>query len=605
MNRDKISDTMSQNKYNIIFNPPELTSEQINKHKSFEELMAKLETAAPPVETPRVVQLKPWRRRLLYAASVGAAAMIALVLYLGTGQENMEHLVANKLAAMPYVNPQLMEMQKEFASFKLDGTTGGVYEYESGSKVTVPANAFVDNAGKTVTGEVEFQYREFHDCVDFFLAGIPMGYDSASRKYLLESAGMIEIKAFQNGQPISIHPKKALDIELVSTIDFNPKHQYSVYQLNETDRNWNYKEIDRIEPIFTGALKMQMDKYLTAAGEAMNVDGQNLATINQKIAVLNAQQTQALTELESTVEMPAAPIKPQKSEPTDLITDFKYEATDAHSEITAFEKKYGALLWVAAPSQAENLKIATSNIEWDDVNWRKIPNSPAYEVVLTSTARKELKLTLKPVLNGTNYQKAMADYETQKAAFEMASAARNEKLQAQKTAIVEKTEQDIAALQQMKVSLEGQLAAYRQKGYNRLVSETLLNQKIINRFKITDVGIWNCSRPLPTNLTSLKATFENTDKKPLEFLNGYLVNKKQNTVAHFLTTGDKPIDFQYFNEDENLMWVVGTNGELSVVYPEKFSGINKNTKEHNFLFETVNKPIQSEAELRTVLGIEK
>ena len=41
-----------------------------------------------------------------------------------------------------------------------------------------------------------------------------MVYDSAGTKRTFESAGMLDIKGFQNNEPVFINPKKVITIEL-------------------------------------------------------------------------------------------------------------------------------------------------------------------------------------------------------------------------------------------------------------------------------------------------------------------------------------------------------------------------------------------------------
>ena len=594
---------MSQNKYNFKFNPPELTSAQINKHKDFDALLAQFEAAEATKPKLQVVQRRNWRRTLTYISSVGAAAMIALLLYFNIKSSGIEQVVADKLAAMPYVNPPMMEMQKEYATFTIDGTAGGVYEYESGSKVTVPANAFIDKDGGLVTGEVELKYREFHDAVDFFLGGIPMDYDSASVKHHLISAGMIEVQAYQNGQPVELSEDKELDIELVSTIEYHPDYQFNIYKLNVDNRNWEYKGIDNIEPILTGELKAKMDEYLksesTDLAETVELENlvQEIATIQEK------QETELQGLLSSESEMLFLPVKPQKVKAGDVSTDFNITNLDQLDPVTSdFQKKYGELTWVTDQSSERQVEIAAS-IEWESMTSIKLPNSDEFEITLKNSEGGELKLNLRPVLMGNNYEKAMADYEAQMKAFNEQKQIQDALLQEERAKIAQRYEEELSELQAKKQQLEDKIALYRQKGYNSLLTETITNQKVINRFKVTSMGIWNCDRPIPPALQSVKAKFEDEGKEPMEYLRCYLVNKQQNTVVHFLTTGDKAVPFRYYNNADNIMWAVDKDGKILIVYPDDFKKISNETQDYTFNFDKVDQPISTEADLRAILDL--
>jgi len=183
------------NNYHIKFNQQQPSSEDIAKHKDFGALLAQFE--AEKETAPQPVRRRPARIRQLYyvsgavaAAPIGALLMIGIPDFSGSALSEKEYF-----AQQDYVNPPLNHIKPTFASFKVDVNQGGVYEYESGSRIVVPAAAFMNDYGSLISGEVEIFYREMHDHVDFFMAGIPMTYDSAGVTYSMESAGMVEIYA--------------------------------------------------------------------------------------------------------------------------------------------------------------------------------------------------------------------------------------------------------------------------------------------------------------------------------------------------------------------------------------------------------------------------
>ena len=223
---------MKKDIYNFKINPPQPSSEDIEKHKDFDALLQKFqETPLPaekePTRKPRVVWLK-------YAAAAAAVIMLGVfaqrLLQEGNTLTEEEHF-----ATLPFINPPLTNIKPTFASQKVNANQGGVYEYNNGSKLIVPAAAFVSDDGKMVEGDVDIKYREMHDFVDFFLSGIPMTYDSAGTKYILESAGMVEIYAEQNGQRLKMQPGKEIKVELISYINMprlNVSPKYNIYKLD-------------------------------------------------------------------------------------------------------------------------------------------------------------------------------------------------------------------------------------------------------------------------------------------------------------------------------------------------------------------------------------
>jgi hypothetical protein len=585
---------MSQKNYNFKFNPPEPTSEQINKHKDFDALLAQFEAATPPQTTPlRVVSnnTNRWRRSLMYAAGLAAAAMLALAIFMNIGGSDIENQVAERMLNQPFVNPTMQKLEKEYKTFTLEGTQGGVFEYESGSKVAVPANAFVDENGALVTGEVELRYKEYL---------IPMKYDSTGNAYQLNSAGMIDVQAFQNGNPVQLKANKTLNIELVSYIDYHPKDQYNVYRLDAENRNWTYRGIDNIAPILTGDLKAKMDNYLQ---NSISEDG-SLVGVTAQIAAVNQQQSQELATIENSIPKPKTPLKPQPSNPDNFVTNFEFDDLDkTDPRIAELSKKYGNLLWEVSKDQADNFNIATNeNASWDDVQLEKVGDRD-FKVTLISGVPngKDLTLMVRPVLAGVDYQNALEDYNAKLEAYNQAIQSRENQLAAQREAVSKKYENQLADLNNQKIAFENQSASVRQRGFESIITERLAKQKVINRFQVNGLGIWNCAQPVLPSDVSVNAKFQSENSQPLEFLNAYLVNDEQNTVKHFLTTGNESIALNVENTSEHLMWAVDNEGMLNVIYPETFKNIGDETKSYTFKFKELEE-IESEAELRKVLG---
>jgi hypothetical protein len=65
-----------------------------------------------------------------------------------------------------------------------------------------------------VQGELTLRYREFHSAFDLLWAGIPMDITVGGKKGQLESDGMFEIQAVQNGQLLQLAPGKRIKVRL-------------------------------------------------------------------------------------------------------------------------------------------------------------------------------------------------------------------------------------------------------------------------------------------------------------------------------------------------------------------------------------------------------
>jgi hypothetical protein len=120
-----------------------------------------------------------------------------------------------------------------FFTYKIDASEINFLEQRTGTLLTIPAHAFVDDSGQPVTGEVTFKVREFHETSDLLRAGIPMRVFTGSED-VLQSAGMLEFRAFQGGRSLELKKGTSIGIELAS---FRPSEGYDLYFL-EDDSEW-------------------------------------------------------------------------------------------------------------------------------------------------------------------------------------------------------------------------------------------------------------------------------------------------------------------------------------------------------------------------------
>jgi len=89
---------------------------------------------------------------------------------------------------------------------------------EHGTEVIVPANAFVDASGRTVEGKITVMLQEAIDAKDILTAGLST---STSKGENLQSGGMINLEANQNGKTLNVSNGKSIQVEIPSdsTVD--------------------------------------------------------------------------------------------------------------------------------------------------------------------------------------------------------------------------------------------------------------------------------------------------------------------------------------------------------------------------------------------------
>lgn len=154
-----------------------------------------------------------------------------------TGEMPLAHPAKAFVRNHPLVHAPIAGMEVAKNIYTTIAENGGLLEYPSGTRIMIPANAFVDAKGNPLKGEVTIDYREFRDPVDVIVSGIPMKYDSAGAVGDFKSAGMFEINASVNGEEVFLAPGKTVNLDFAVT---DTADTYNFYELDEKD-GWVYR----------------------------------------------------------------------------------------------------------------------------------------------------------------------------------------------------------------------------------------------------------------------------------------------------------------------------------------------------------------------------
>ncbi len=588
---------MKKNIYNIKFNQDTPSSEDIKKHQDFDGLLDKYNQgqgdAAP----------KPKRRigRIIKRALVAAAAAIGLLVVGISLKGNKEKSVAENA---PYVNPPMVEsVPEEILSAKVeDAHQGGRIVFKSGTVAVVPPRAFANRAGEIVSGAVEVKIKEYHDYVDFFLSGIPMEYDSLGVKYQLESAGMIEIYAEQDGRRLDIMPEKAIDIELKSSVMVKPgssEPKFNIYELDQENKNWKYITQDKMEFIDEEP-NIEMPTENTEEGiEALRAA--EIAKIDQNtIAQLVAFE-------KSLPALPTAPKKPESANTNNPTFDLKVDKlvvqnfiAEEEAAIQSEEAKlrdlrstYAKSIWEVLPGQAA-WSPAIANTNWDDYDIRMDENEQ-FTVTFIKNGSK-VDLNVKPVLVGKDYKEALEKFNSEFAAHNQEVSARQ--------AIIDEKKVEFEKLKAAKkatanLEFDEKVKALREAGLASEASTELIKREVLNRFSVTNFGIWNCDRPLPPFAGSVKGKFVDQFDTEYNGPTAFMVDKNRNSIAKF--NASQGVQVQFNSKSENLMWLITKENKLAVYRPEDFKKIGKKRGEHTFVMNLEPQEIDSEDDIREIL----
>ncbi len=105
----------------------------------------------------------------------------------------------------------------------------------SRTKIHVPPNAFVDEAGSPVTTPVEIKFREYTNCAEIAFSNIPMTYKNGEEELRMSSAGMFEIEGYSAGKEVNIAQGMALNVDY-ELAQKNPDLHF--FALDENTQQW-------------------------------------------------------------------------------------------------------------------------------------------------------------------------------------------------------------------------------------------------------------------------------------------------------------------------------------------------------------------------------
>lgn len=565
-------------KRKINLNRPEISSAEIAKRKNFDSVLKQSTTvgAKPLIK-------KPWFLSSVVAVTIAIVTAIVLIKQDKKEEqpivENQEQINdSDSLAllafykeeeAKPCINPPIKGLNVSYTTYTVVAEKGATIDYKTGSKITIPKNAFSDENGKLLKGEVEFRYREFHDAVDFFVSGIPMTYDSAGVRYQFESAGMIEILAYQNGKQVNVAPKKVIDISMASN---DSDTRFNLYKLDTMANNWSclgkdkvsaIKPIDPIRIIETASIE-QTPEYKaieTKKVEAKREKDVQMAALPKPIA---------------------EPKKPEKVKKGKYTFNLEVDAKE-FPELSVYK---GLLFEVG--DENKNFNTSMYDITWDEATIKEgSKNGENYNLTLKKGLKK-YDLVVYPVFEGKNYETALKTFQEKFVSYKSTL----DKRLADEKRVEEAYQTKIAEWQRKQAELvrlyeEKQAEAYKQM-------ET--NQKVMRMFTVNSFGVYNsdCAQKYPSGILC-NASLKNNLKKDLVCYEVYLVDKERNAL--FTYSRNPVINFSFNQNSKNLLWTV-ENGVLYWLKPEQFSAMT-NGGSKDLILNKVDQQFENVEDLKT------
>lgn len=536
-------------KHKINLDRKKVSSEEIKAKQNFDQVLKNHHV------TPKSFLQKGWFWGTVGLASVAAVSILTFT-SLNSADENPtqeKKLTSGKLEELPpdtpCIKPPKEENQQEFQIFKIDPNQENTITTAEGTVITIPENSFEDSDGHIISDEVEIKIREFYSKEDLFLAGIPMGYDSISTKYSLETGGMLEMRGVHNGEDL----KKTIKPVTVELATISSDENFNLYYLNEEANKWDY-----LRPLTS----KQMD-FENLENPAFYAE--NSKVISKKIEQVKSE----INTIEKTI-----PLKPRKLD--DSKYSFDIDANKSQfPELASFKN---VIFEVGQENKGFSDEVYSKT--WEDLKLKKLNNK--YQVVLTKGSLVE-KYIVYPALTGNEYKRAKSEFDKKFKEYDQRVGEKKEKLNDfQKEYELNKKKWEKAiAISKKKEFVHNVSNGKYSKSTASLIHEA--NEKVLRIFETKEFGVFNCDRKVKYPAAQkVMAHFVREDGTPiLNLQNVNLVSDKKNSVFQY--NESDLAKFGYNPKHENRIWLVDEKGDIYACGNDEFTRIDKKLGQHNFV----------------------
>ncbi len=441
-----------------------------------------------------------------------------------------------------FINPPITGVNVPYTEYSVNAAKGDTIFYESGSIILFPPNSFVDKEGNPIQGDVDVKYREFSTPIDFYLAGIPMNYDSAGKTYVFESSGMCEVLAYKNGVPVFVNPKNKPEIHMVSNSN---SQSHNIYYLDTVQKKWVYK--DR--------------SIVTEPG---NIKNENQISPSADIGL-------------------EEPLNPEKANTKSPLIKIAIEP-GSFKELLVYDNMQFQL----EPNEIK-FNPNDSNEEWSDVELIKGKTKGLYTIKF-SNAKKTVSYSARPVLEGKDYDKALKVFEKNNIAYKRKLNERNSQEKARKEEYLKDSVENQKFLveneriKKLNILIEARNKEIEKQNVlieekNNSIRESNLSTSVIRSLKIDGFGYWNCDFAKFVKLQSITATFKDNKGNLLELTYVVVVYKSLNGIIRF---PDNKI--QVAKDADNMVFGI-YNGKFAYLTYDDYNKLNitAKTKEQTFI----------------------
>ncbi len=591
-------------KFNL--NRPPINDEEINSNKDFGELVKKFKQQSIRKARQDVSFLK--NKKVTYSSIIAGVAVICTVTYFSVFKKNPPKETSNdKITTIQngsstsqtksnkaFIAPPISKLNVPYTSYHVKAEQGANITHKlSKSKIIIPKKAFVNKQGQDIVGDVEIRYREFHNQADIIASGIPMQYDSAGIKTHLESAGMLDIRGYQNNEPVFIKPNKTITVEFASS---QPADKYNMYVLDTIGRNWVYTGRDNS---LKGLKKQEGEKI--AKEPEHNLDSPKMMALQKQIDAIPPKIETEKTVYEKKINQ--LPKTTQPSIPNKAIAGRPQFQLDVnYKEFPELEAFKNAVFEVGSENKNYDSKIA--DITWSSANVSEGPQKGKnYLLTLTLRARVE-KLIVYPALTGADYDKALKSYEAKFADYKATVAKREATEKKLKEEFEAKQTAYTAELKKYNEDMVKERVRMRQQQEQELADEfsTLSKEQAVTRiFNISNFGICNsdCPSSMPKGESMHPVFITNNGASFITPHNTYLVSHSKN-VVYTIYNGSS---LSYDPKDTYSICVLASNGKMYLCDKQTFANSVVATKQHKIPVTLLSEEVNDAHDLKMAMGI--
>ena len=269
-----------------------------------------------------------------------------------------------------------------------------IFTSSRGSIVKIPADVFCYEDGSEVTTPVTVKYTEYQDGLEIMASGIPMVFDSAGVSYDFVSAGMLELRGFdQNGKEVLLKEGKAIDVDMASNVEGD----FNLYYFDESGQ---------------AAAQAQTASFLLQINTTSPTQVRKGAWKNVSYSLKTKEnpEKQALQTAFNKEDVPEEPLKPLPFNSSNFVFDLNIN-TDAYPEF----KHFKGILWEYVDMKGSKNPEKNEWIfseDWTNMSIERHKKKGVYTLILKNK-QKQFRTQVRPVLDEANYKKALKAFDKQ------------------------------------------------------------------------------------------------------------------------------------------------------------------------------------------------